>query len=38
MSTPEYVEKVKDFLLFEVLYDAAYGIDQQERRFNMASK
>ena len=38
MSTAEKVEKVKDFLLFEVLYDAAYGIDQQERRFNMASK
>ena len=37
MNTAKYIEKVKDFILFEVLYDAEYGINQ-ERRFNMALK
>jgi len=35
--TATYVEKVKDFLLFKVLYNEAFGIDQ-EKRFNEATK
>ena len=34
-NTYEDIEKVKDFLLFKVLYNEAYG-DDQEKRFNEA--
>ena len=37
MPIVDKVEKVKDFLLFEVLYDETFGSDQ-EKRFNNAMK